>query len=292
MTNIVSYNPYDLPLRDRHRLLTGAIGPRPICWASTLSKEGNANLAPYSFFNLFSSNPPIVVFSSNRRGRDNTTKDTYHNLLDNGEVVVNIVSYDLVHQMNISSTDYAENINEFLKAGVTPIASEVVKPFRVKESPVQMECKVNQIINLGKNGGAGNLIICENKYKNYLKNSELKYPKFKFINSNIESINEIKELELNSIDFIFLNGAIHHLNDKTVLTIDPIIYNNKFLNRMMIDFDRGDFIRDSNKYKILMKKFDSLITDDFFIMSFKLIFHYKNIDLEKIYKNWKNSYVN
>ena len=157
------------------------------------------------------------------------------------------------------------------------------------------------------NNNVENYIGVDNN-KNYLKNSELKYPKFKFINSNIESINEIKELELNSIDFIFLNGAIHHLNDDIVeklldflskkypnakyLTIDPIIYNNKFLNRMMIDFDRGDFIRDSNKYKILMKKFDSLITDDFFIMSFKLIFHYKNINLEKIYKDWKNSYVN
>ncbi|HCE85858.1 MAG TPA: flavin reductase [Bacteroidetes bacterium] len=160
MTDIVSYNPYDLPLRDRHRLLTGAVGPRPICWASTLSKEGNANLAPYSFFNLFSSNPPIIVFSSNRRGRDNTTKDTYHNLLDNGEVVVNMVSYDLVHQMNISSTDYAENINEFSKAGVTPIASEVVKPFRVKEAKVQLECTLEDTKHLGNEGGAGTLFIC------------------------------------------------------------------------------------------------------------------------------------
>ena len=160
MTDIISYNPYDLPLRDRHRLLTGAVGPRPICWASTLSKEGNANLAPYSFFNLFSSNPPIVVFSSNRRGRDNTTKDTYHNLLDNGEVVINIVSYDLVHQMNISSTDYAENINEFSKAGVTPIASEVVKPFRVKEAKVQLECILEDTKHLGNEGGAGTLFIC------------------------------------------------------------------------------------------------------------------------------------
>lgn len=160
MTDIISYNPYDLPLRDRHRLLTGAIGPRPICWASTLSKEGNANLAPYSFFNLFSSNPPIIVFSSNRRGRDNTTKDTYHNLLDNGEVVVNIVSYDLVHQMNISSTDYAEDVNEFAKAGVTPIASDVVKPFRVKEAKVQLECILEDTKHLGKEGGAGTLFIC------------------------------------------------------------------------------------------------------------------------------------
>jgi len=160
MTDIVSYNPYDLPLRDRHRLLTGAIGPRPICWASTLSKEGHANLAPYSFFNLFSSNPPVIVFSSNRRGRDNTTKDTYHNLLDTGEVVVNIVSYDLVHQMNISSTDYAEDINEFSKAGVTPIASEVVKPFRVKEAKVQLECILEDAKHLGIEGGAGTLFIC------------------------------------------------------------------------------------------------------------------------------------
>jgi len=160
MTDIVSYKPYDLPLRDRHRLLTGAIGPRPICWASTLSKEGHANLAPYSFFNLFSSNPPVIVFSSNRRGRDNTTKDTYHNLLDTGEVVVNIVSYDLVHQMNISSTDYAEDINEFSKAGVTPIASEVVKPFRVKEAKVQLECILEDAKHLGIEGGAGTLFIC------------------------------------------------------------------------------------------------------------------------------------
>ncbi|MGB1119672.1 MAG: flavin reductase family protein [Chitinophagales bacterium] len=160
MTDIISYNPYDLPLRDRHRLLTGAIGPRPICWASTLSKEGNANLAPYSFFNLFSSNPPIIVFSSNRRGRDNTTKDTYHNLLDNGEVVVNIVSYDLVHQMNISSTDYAEDVNEFSKAGVKPIASDVVKPFRVKEAKVQLECILEDTKHLGQEGGAGTLFIC------------------------------------------------------------------------------------------------------------------------------------
>ena len=143
---------------------------------------------------------------------------------------------------------------------------------------------------------------------NYLKKSKLKYSKFKFINSNIENINKIKELDLTNIDFIFLNGAIHHLNDNVVenllsflnkrypnakyLTIDPVIYNNKFLNRMMIDFDRGDFIRDSNKYKILMKKFDSLITDDFFVMSFKLIFHYKNIDLVKIYRDWKNLHFN
>ncbi len=141
--------------------------------------------------------------------------------------------------------------------------------------------------------------------ENYLSESKIKYPSFKFINSNIENI---EDLNLNNIDFIFLNGAIHHLDDSIVknlfnflekkypnakyLTIDPVINNNKFLNKIMINFDRGEFIRDTNNYKTLMKKFDSLITDDFFIMSFKLIFHYKNIDLEKIYRNWKNTYVN
>jgi hypothetical protein len=175
-----------------------------------------------------------------------------------------------------------------------------------KVNVLDLCCGDSHVLNY-INSNVKNYIGIDNN-KNYLKNSELKYPKFKFINSNIENINEIKELDLNNIDFIFLNGAIHHLNDDIVeklldflgkkypnakyLTIDPIIYKNKFLNRVMIDFDRGDFIRDSNKYKTLMKKFDSLITDDFFIMSFKLIFHYKNIDLEKIYRDWKNSYVN
>ena len=153
------------------------------------------------------------------------------------------------------------------------------------------------------NNNVENYIGIDNN-SNYLKNSGLKYPKFKFINSNIENIEKIKDLNLNEIDFIFLNGAIHHLSDNIVenllnfldkkfpnakyLTIDPIIDNNKLLNKIMINFDRGDFIRNTNEYKILMKRFDTLITDDFFKMSFKLIFHYKNIDLEEIYINWKN----
>ena len=156
-----SVKPYDLPIKERHQLIIGAVGPRPICWASTINKEGNLNLAPYSFFNAFSANPPVLVFSSNRRGRDNTTKDTLHNIEATREVVINIVPFSLVNQMTISSTDYDENINEFEKSGVTPLASEEVKPFRVKESPVQFECKVTDIIYLGKEGGAGNLFICE-----------------------------------------------------------------------------------------------------------------------------------
>lgn len=156
-----SINPYDLPIPKRHQLIIGAVGPRPICWASTVDKDGKPNLAPYSFFNAFSANPPVLVFSSNRRGRDNTTKDTLHNIEETREVVINVVPFSLVNQMTISSTDYDSEINEFVKAGVTPIASEEIKPFRVKESPVQFECKVTDIINLGKEGGAGNLFICE-----------------------------------------------------------------------------------------------------------------------------------
>lgn len=158
---MLSFNPYDFPIPQRHQYIIGAVGPRPICWASTVNNEGQPNLAPYSFFNAYSSNPPVLVFSSNRRGRGNTTKDTLHNIEANGQVVINVVPYSLVNQMNISSTDYAADVNEFEKAGVTALPSEVVKPPRVKESPVQFECKVTQIIPLGTEGGAGNLFICE-----------------------------------------------------------------------------------------------------------------------------------
>lgn len=156
-----SINPYDLPIKERHQLIIGAVGPRPICWASTINEKGEPNLAPYSFFNAFSANPPVLVFSSNRRGRDNTTKDTFHNIENNKEVVINVVPFSLVNQMTISSTDYDSEVNEFEKSGVTALESEIVKPFRVKESPVQFECKVTDIIYLGKEGGAGNLFICE-----------------------------------------------------------------------------------------------------------------------------------
>ena len=156
-----SFNPYDIPIRERHQFITGAVGPRPICWASTVNEHGESNLAPYSFFNAFGSNPPILVFSSNRRGRDNTTKDTLHNIQKTMEVVINVVPHRLVNQMNISSTDYPSTVNEFEKAGVTAIDSVTVKPKRVKESPVQFECKVKEIVSLGDVGGAGNLFICE-----------------------------------------------------------------------------------------------------------------------------------
>ena len=153
--------PEETKTKDLHQFLVGSIAPRPIAFVSTVDEEGNPNLAPYSFFNAFSSNPPILVFSSNRRVSNNTTKDTLSNVMATKEVVINVVNYDIVRQMAVTSVEFPSDINEFKKAGLTTIASEKVKPFRVKESPVQMECKVKEIITLGDHGGAGHLILCE-----------------------------------------------------------------------------------------------------------------------------------
>ena len=142
-------------------ILQSAVAPRPIAFASTIDIDGNPNLSPFSFYNLFSTVPPILIFSPARRMRDNTIKHTLINCQNTKEVVINVVNYDIVQQMSLSSTEYANGVNEFLKSGLTQIPSDIVKPFRVKESPIQMECKVNQIIELGTEGGAGNLIICE-----------------------------------------------------------------------------------------------------------------------------------
>lgn len=141
--------------------MLGAIGPRPIAFASTVDEDGNPNLSPFSFFNGFGANPPVVVFSPSRRVRDNTTKHTLENVKATGEVVINVVNHAIVEQMSLSSTEYALGVDEFIKSGLTPVASTLVKPFRVKESPVAMECKVIDIIELGKEGGAGNLVVCE-----------------------------------------------------------------------------------------------------------------------------------
>ncbi len=150
-----------LPGKEAHGHLLAAVGPRPIAFASTVDDEGNPNLSPFSFFNVFSSNPPTLIFSPARRVRNNTTKDTLSNAERTREVVINVVNYDLVQQMSLASTEYATGVNEFKKAGLTAIESEVVAPFRVKESPVQFECNVKDIVYLGDQGGAGNLIICE-----------------------------------------------------------------------------------------------------------------------------------
>lgn len=156
-----SFDLSELSGKQAHAHLLGAIGPRPIAFASTIDAQGNPNLSPFSYFNVFSSNPPILIFSPARRVRNNTTKHTLHNAEATKEVVINVVSHSIVEQMSLSSTEYDDGVNEFVKAGLTPIESEVVKPFRVKESPAQFECRVKEIIALGDNGGAGNLIICE-----------------------------------------------------------------------------------------------------------------------------------
>ncbi|MBL7883516.1 MAG: flavin reductase family protein [Bacteroidia bacterium] len=154
-------DPKEVKTAQLHSYLLGAVAPRPIAFASTIDKDGNPNLAPFSFFNVFSANPPIAIFSPARSGRTGETKHTYNNIKEVPEVVINMVNYDMVQQMSLASTEYPKGVNEFVKAGFTPIASEFVKPFRVKESPAQLECKVKQVIELGTNGGAGNLIICE-----------------------------------------------------------------------------------------------------------------------------------
>ena len=158
---MVSISPKDVSPLKLQGYLQSSVGPRPIAFASTVDTNGNPNLSPFSFFNVFSSNPPILVFSPARRVRDNTIKHTLINCEATKEVVINVVNFDIVQQMSLSSTEYADGVNEFLKSGLTMLPSEVVKPFRVAESPVQFECKVNQIVSLGTEGGAGNLIICE-----------------------------------------------------------------------------------------------------------------------------------
>ncbi len=158
---MLKINPEEVAVADMHQYLLGAVSPRPICFASTMSEDGVANLAPYSFFNCFSSNPPVMIFSSNRTVAHNTTKDTLANVLATKEVVINVVTHDIWQQMAITSLNYPKEVSEFEKAGLTPIESDLVKPFRVKESPVNMECRVTEVIPLAETRGAGNLIICE-----------------------------------------------------------------------------------------------------------------------------------
>ena len=158
---MLTFNPQEISVQRLHQLLLGSIGPRPIAFASTMNAAGQANLAPFSFFNVFSANPPILIFSPARSGRTNETKDTYKNVKELPEVVINVVNFDMVHQMSLASSPYSPEISEFEKSGLTPLPSETIKPFRVAEAPVQFECRVNEVKELGHEGGAGNLIICE-----------------------------------------------------------------------------------------------------------------------------------
>ena len=160
---MLTIDPIELGNPKAHHYLLSAVGPRPICFASTIDSKGNRNLAPFSFFNVFSSNPPVAIFSPARSGRTGKQKDTYNNVKQVPEVVINLVNYNMVEQMSLSSSPYQPNVDEFIKSGFTPIASETIRPYRVKESPVQMECDVFNIMELGENGGAGNLIMCKIK---------------------------------------------------------------------------------------------------------------------------------
>jgi flavin reductase (DIM6/NTAB) family NADH-FMN oxidoreductase RutF len=157
----VIVDPKEIKTTIFHSYMLAAIAPRPIAFASTVDKDGNPNLAPFSFFNAFGSNPPVVVFSPARRVRDNTTKHTLENIYETKEVVINAVNYAMVRQMSLASSEYPKGVNEFVKAGFTPVASQLIRPFRVKESPVQMECRVLEVKETGQLGGAANLIICE-----------------------------------------------------------------------------------------------------------------------------------
>lgn len=158
---MLTIDPKSVTQADLHQYMLACISPRPIAFVSTMDAEGRPNLAPYSFFNAFSSNPPVLIFSSNRKASDNTTKDTLHNVRETGEAVVNTVNFSMVRQMALASIEYPPEVNEFEKAGFTPIPSTLVRPFRVAESPAQMECRVREIITLGDQGGAGHLIICD-----------------------------------------------------------------------------------------------------------------------------------
>ena len=158
---MITLNPNELKTPELHGLLLAAVAPRPICFASTIDTEGNSNVSPFSFFNIFSSNPPIAVFSPARSGRTGMTKNTLDNVKEVPEVVINIVTYEMVQQVSLASSEFPKGVDEFVKAGFSKEPSKLIKPFRVKESPVQLECKVKEVIELGTGGGAGNLVVCE-----------------------------------------------------------------------------------------------------------------------------------
>ena len=161
MKNIKSIDPISLETKELHKILLSSIAPRPIAFASTIDSNGNVNLSPFSYFNVFSSNPPILIFSPSRRVRDNTTKHTLENAMETKEVVINVVNFPIVEQMSKSSVEYEKGVNEFIETGLTQVKSLLVKPPRVLESPISFQCKVQDIISLGESGGAGQLIIAK-----------------------------------------------------------------------------------------------------------------------------------
>jgi flavin reductase (DIM6/NTAB) family NADH-FMN oxidoreductase RutF len=161
MKNIKSIDPINLEVKELHKILLSSVAPRPIAFASTIDSNGNVNLSPFSYFNVFSSNPPILIFSPSRRVRDNTTKHTLENAKETKEVVINVVNFPIVEQMSKSSIEYEKGVNEFIETGLTQVKSVLVKPPRVLESPISFECNVQDIVSLGESGGAGQLIIAK-----------------------------------------------------------------------------------------------------------------------------------
>lgn len=186
--------PGEIKTSELHAYLLGAVAPRPICFASTVDKDGNANLSPFSFFNVFGSNPTTLIFSPARRVRDNTTKHTLQNVLETKELVINVVNYAMVQQASLSSCEYPKGVDEFVKSGFTKLASEKVRPWRVAESPVQMECKVREVIETGTEGGAGNLVVCE----------------VLVMHINDDILNEKKQIDPHKIDLVARMGADHY----------------------------------------------------------------------------------
>jgi len=158
---MLTIDPLEYPNPKVHKILLGGVAPRPIAFASTIDKNGQVNLSPFSFYNAFGVNPTTLIFSPSRRGRDNTTKHTLENILEVPEVVISAVNYDMVQQMSLSSTEYPKGVNEFVKSGLTPIDSLRITPPRVKESPLQFECIVRDVIETGGKGGSANLVVCE-----------------------------------------------------------------------------------------------------------------------------------
>ena len=158
---MLTIDPKETPIPQLHQFLIGSIGPRPICFASTIDKDGKPNLAPFSFFNIFSANPPIVIFAPNNSGRDGTPKHTYLNVKEVPEVVINVVTHEMVEKMNVAAAPWEQGVNEFEKAGFSPIASELIKPFRVAESPVQLECKVIPLAMKALSGQADGKLISQ-----------------------------------------------------------------------------------------------------------------------------------
>jgi len=190
----MTIHPGDIKTAQLHAYLLGSVAPRPICFASTIDSEGNANLSPFSFFNVFGSNPVTLIFSPARRVRDNTIKHTLENCIETGEVVISVVNYAMVQQMSLASCEYPKGTSEFDKAGFTPVKADQVKPFLVKESPVNMECRVREVVQTGQEGGAGNLIICD----------------LLAMHINEEVLNEQQQIDPHKIDLVARMGGDYY----------------------------------------------------------------------------------